>query len=85
MCDVIYLVKVGQGSCDDYHEHEIFATIDKELADEWVIKFNRILDENLERIKCYYDDDNWDKAPLFLHDDIAYDTPNALISKVKLR
>lgn len=41
----IYLVKYYGGQYEDYHTRELFVTSDKETADNYIIKFNSILNK----------------------------------------
>ena len=85
LCTVIYLVNVCSGQYEVYTEREIFATADKERAEKWRDKYNRIIDNNKERIKHYYDDGNYEKEQPFWYDKINYDSPMARVIEVKWR
>ena len=83
---VIYLVKVGSGCYEDYVEHEIFATIDKDVAEKWRDRYNLIISNNTDRINSYYDDDvYYDKPEPFWFNLISYDRPIAMAVEVELR
>lgn len=45
MKDKIYIVSGSEGIYDEYFEYSIFATFDKEKAEKYVEKYNRILDK----------------------------------------
>jgi len=81
----IYLVQVCRGEHDDEHFFTIFATDDESYAKKWRDKFNRIIEENKDRIQKYYDDGNYEKPELFWQDMIEWDTPMAMIEKAEGR
>ena len=39
----IYIAKYSTGSYDDYHEINIFSSLDREKVEKWVDKFNKKL------------------------------------------
>lgn len=78
---IVYLVLVYY----DYIEHIIFATSDKKRAEKWRDKYNRIIDNNKDRITQYYDDDNFDKPEPFWYDEMSYGLPIAQIKEVEWR
>jgi len=83
--DVMYLVKICSGMYEDYTEQNIFVTRDKDKAKKWVDRYNRIVDENVDRIQTYYDDGDYDKPELYCYWILAYDNPNSIIEKLKVR
>ena len=83
--EIIYLVVVCSGQYDDYFEQRVFGTLDKDRAEKWVKKYNKIIENNQHRIEHYYDDQNWDKLESFWYDKIYYDRPKARIREVQLR
>ena len=82
---VIYLVMVCSGQYEDYTERHIFATADKDTAEKWRDKYNRIIDNNKDRINHYYDDNDWDKPEPFWYDEINWDLPTAQVQEIALR
>ena len=85
---VIYLVQLCSGQYEDYTQNEVFATTDKERAEKWCDKFNKIIEDNEDRIDKYYDDDDcddYDKEHPFWYDIMMYDCPTARFVKVELR
>tara|TARA_R110000803_G_scaffold210269_1_gene281642 strand:+ start:46 stop:312 length:267 start_codon:yes stop_codon:yes gene_type:complete len=80
----LYLVVVATGSYDDYFENIKFATEDEEKALLWVNKFNRILEENKDRLNNYCFTKDQEKEP-FWYDFVHYQEPNALIRKTELK
>lgn len=81
-----YLVSICQGQFDDYTEHEVFVTASKDMADKWCSRFNKIIDENLDRIKHYYHDDkDYSKPELFWYNFIYWETPFAKSVEVEQR
>lgn len=85
MKKLIYVVYVAQGERDDYHKYNIFATLNKSKAEQWKDKYNRIIQNNKERIRKYYNDGNYDKPHLFWYNELAYDTPCANIREIPIR
>lgn len=84
-CPVIYLVQMCSGQYEDYREHHIFATVDKERAERWCDKYNRIIENNKDRISHYYDDGNYDKPEPFWYSHIIYDSPIAIVEEIEFR
>ncbi len=82
---VIYLVQVCSGQYEDYREREMFATADKERAEKWRDKYNRIIDNNKDRIKHYYDDQDWNKPEPFWYDEINCNLPTARVIEIEWR
>ena len=80
----LYLVVVATGSYDDYFENIKFATEDEEKALLWVGKFNKIIEENKDRINNYCFTLGQEKEP-FWYDFIQYYEPIALIRKTELK
>ena len=79
----IYLVIIVTGDSHDYIYHSHFATTDRDLALEWIDRFNKIIEDNEERI-IKYDIDLNDNTP-FWHDYITYDKPMAMLEEIKIR
>lgn len=83
---IIYVVSLVWGQIpEEYNEEEIFATSSIVKAEMWKKKYNRIVNENIQRIKHYYDDKNYDKPKLFWYDELRYDEPKAHIAKIEFR
>lgn len=81
----IYVAIIGSGGWEDYSESEVFASFDKDKVEKWVGRFNKIVEDNRDRIISCYDDDNYDKPSLFWHDFIAYSKPIASAKSVKFK
>lgn len=82
---VIYLVMVCNGQHEDYTERHIFATTDKDKAEKWRDKYNRIIDNNKDRINHYYDDGDYNKPVPFWYEAINWDFPTAQVREIELR
>lgn len=82
---VIYLVMVCSGEHDDYTERHIFATTNKDTAEKWRDKYNRIIDNNKDRIIHYYDDQDCDKPEPFWYNEINWDLPTARVIEIERR
>jgi hypothetical protein len=72
----IYIVYTGSGSYQDYYEFIKFVTFNKSKAEKWVARFNKIVDDNKDRIRKYYQGDMISREP-FMGDLIYYNEPNA--------
>ena len=81
----IYIAVIGQGEYGDYYESEIFASFDKDKVEKWVSKFNKIVEDNRDRICSHYDDGDYNKNDLFWYDYISYSRPIAIITTVEFR
>jgi hypothetical protein len=80
----LYIVIVAKGSYEDYYEESKFATLDKKKAELWVEKFNRIIDDNKERLqKAAYSDE--EHINYFWWDYVGWDTPMASFSEIEFR
>ena len=84
----IFIVIVGSGEYEDYFEHKVFATKDKEKAQLWAQKFNRIITLYSEMINKWdvdYNDDE-SKFPLWW-DCVAWEIrpPNAFTREINYR
>jgi len=86
--DEIYVVHLGQGDISDYRFTAEFATHDKELAENWVNKYNRIVAENRDRICAYEFVDGdvpygyWEP---YCYNLIKYNEPEAMYRTIKIR
>jgi ABC-type Fe3+-hydroxamate transport system substrate-binding protein len=78
----IYAVSIKTaGSDEEEIEDFVFATTKKEKAEKWVKKFNRIVDENKERIQNI----DWcDETPLW-YDFLKWDQPTAEMKEIPRR
>jgi hypothetical protein len=57
----IYIVKYSTGKYEDYREHNIFATFDKEKVIAYVKKFNSLKDKWCNHYSQYNGDYRWIK------------------------
>lgn len=80
----MYLVIVATGSYDDYTENVKFVTDDKTVADTWVARFNKIIDDNRERINDFPIQDPENEEP-FWYWLIQYYYPNAMVRETEYR
>lgn len=83
MAETLYIVKIATGQCEDYYEAFQFATTSKGKAERWVERFNKIIDDNRERITDSELDSDYNS--LFWHNYIVYEEPAALIEETELR
>ena len=86
--ETIFLVIVATGEYEDYYEHKIFATKDKEKAQLWVRKFNRIItlySKMINEWEIDYEDEN-QPLPLWW-DCVAWEmnSPNAFTREINYR
>lgn len=80
----VYIVQEITGQWEDKWINVLFATLDKEKAEKWVERFNRIIDDADKRhrsINVNFEDDN--SLP-FWYEYIYYEKPVAEIKKTKL-
>lgn len=81
----MYIVQECIGDYDDIIERIIFVTSNKKLAEKWKEKYERIIENNKERISNYYDDENYDKPYPLWHDKIVYRLPRITITEIERR
>ena len=79
----IYVAIIGTGEHSDYYENSIFCSENKEMVENWVNKFNNLIEKNNNRI-YNYDIDNDNDVPLW-YDFINYECPTALMRETELR
>lgn len=79
-----YLVYVGTWDFESFFTKEKFVTDNKEYAEYWVNKFNRIIDNNAERIMCNFDDEGTRKILLW-EAFIVLDKPIAGYKEIEFR
>ena len=82
---MINLVIVISGECDDHDKSVMFATFDDNKANTWVKKFNRIIDNNKDRMQNYHSDGNYDKEEPYWYDYILWYKPMAIVNQVPLK
>lgn len=80
----MYLVQYSRGSFDDYCVTHIFVTDNKEMAERYVEKFNRIIQKAKEFYVRIYNDfdlenDQWDRYFMY------YDINEAFIQEIEVR
>jgi hypothetical protein len=79
----MYLVMIATGSYDDYYENPEFITDDKDAANVWVARLNKIINENRGRLRNF--DLNSSKKLPFWYDNILLHDAQAQISEVPYR
>ena len=84
MKEKIYIVKIGSGDYDDYHEFLQFATKCKTKAESWCARYNKIIKGERERLKNFKMKSDNQGLP-YWHDKIVWDRPLAMIDEVELR
>lgn len=82
-----YIVTITTGSSWDRDTYNKFVTLDKEYADTWVEKFNRIIENNKERIDKFAETPEFynDETQLFWAEYIHYQSPSARVEEIELR
>lgn len=80
----MHLVIVATGSYEDYMEITMFVTDDKEKALLWVKKYNKIIEDNTERMEKYVFKSNQEKYP-FWYELINYEQPKSMVREIKYR
>jgi len=78
---VVYVAIVTTGSYEDYTENSIFCSTDKKKVKDWVKKLNKIIDNNIDRIKNYIIDDN---LP-YWYDYLKWEYPSAIMREIPIR
>lgn len=81
----VYLVLVVSGKHEDYAEYRVFVAVDKEYAERWCAKFNRIIEGYTDWVCHYYDDKDWSKPRPFWYDYVSIEKPEALVIEVEWR
>lgn len=80
-----YAVFIGSGQYDDYHAFLQFVTFSEKKAENWVDKYNKIVEDNFERLLNFNDNSDYAKKLPFCHDMIVYEKAHAFFEKTKLR
>lgn len=79
---MIHVVKIATYSYADYTEDTVFYTEDEDTARKWCERYNKIVEDNRERLETYYDYEGYYKEELFMHDYIVYREPRAIYETV---
>lgn len=77
-----YAVFIGFGQYEDYHADLRFVTFSKEQAQNWVNKYNKIVENNFERLDNFNIDESL--LPLY-YQEIIQDEAHAFFEKTKVR
>jgi hypothetical protein len=80
----LYIVQIITGQWEDKWINVLFATLDKEKAEKWVERFNRIINDADKRhrsIDINFEDDS--NLP-FWYEYIYYESPRAEVKETKL-
>lgn len=84
--DFIHFVVVCTGeSPEDYTETNIFATNSRLEAIRWRNKFNKIIENNYDRIVNHFKDGNYNKPKPFCYDKLIFDKPSAKVRQIKYK
>lgn len=81
---MMYLVEITTGQWEDTYYEKVFVTGDKKKADEWVERFNHIIEKYRGFSESYYDDGDWDKPQPFWYDYFR-ERPYASMEEVEKR
>jgi len=76
-----YLITIVSGIPHETNTTDVFVTQDKAKAQKWVDRYNRIIDENTERIVQAYNDDR----QCYQLDFIYYERPFAHFTEIDFR
>ena len=79
---IIYIAILGAGTYDDYAEQVIFCSFNKLKVKNWVNRFNRIIENNRDRIESYSVLNG--KEP-FWYEYIKWEMPRALLQEAPIR
>lgn len=87
MKDKSYIVVITEGGAYEWSDYNKFVTDDKEKAEKWVEKFNRIVDNHIERINKFVRSDAFMKSEkeFSLHEHIYYNGPSASFREIEKR
>lgn len=75
--DKIYVAISCSGQYEDYHETFIFASFDKNKVETYVNRFNKIANDNYDRISKYGNEN------CFMYDAIVYYEITLRIGEIK--
>ena len=78
----MYVAVVITGTNEYVNENNIFCSLDKTTVETWVNRLNKIIKDNTERIKKYY---NYTKEPPYWYDYINYENPIAILREIPIR
>lgn len=81
VCTMIYAVEITEGMSHEIYSYIHFVTHDKALAERWVERFNKIIDDNRDRVTEAYNRDE----DCFWCDWIVYENPHAEVREIEYR
>jgi ABC-type Fe3+/spermidine/putrescine transport system ATPase subunit len=76
-----YLITIVSGISHEINTDNVFVTQDKEKAQKWVDRYNRIIDENTERIEQKWNDGELCHHSYFIY----YERPAAYFTEIDFR
>ena len=79
---IIYIAALGAGTYEDYAERAIFCSFDKLKVKNWVNQFNRIIENNRDKIESY---SVLDGEEPFWYEYIKWEMPKAILRKAPIR
>lgn len=82
--NVVYIVCIATGSYSDSYGSIQFVTLDKAIANDWVRRYNKIVEDNTVRLKDFTFKQGCSKTP-FGYDEIVYGNPLAFVDTSFLR
>ena len=78
---LVYIAVIGSGEYEDYSETMVFCSFDKNIVQTWINRFNKIIEENEQRIKSNYEKD----IDCFWSSCVVYEYPVAFIDTVVMK
>ena len=78
----IHIVIIRSGEYEDVIEKLIFATFNKNKAYRYIVRFNKIVNNNKDRLFNHNVDINYNLP--FMFDWIVYEKPRAIIKTINL-
>lgn len=79
----MYVAVIATGSHEDYQEDNVFCSTDKDKVEKWVDRFNKIVEDNEERIRERVKEQ--DEPYPFWYGFIFWDGAYAEIHKIPIR
>lgn len=87
MINKVYIVKIMSGQPYETSEYEKFVTLDKIKAENWVNKYNNIIERHKDRISAFMESEEFYKCDkdFYTYEYIYYENPTAYTEEIELR
>lgn len=80
--EIMYVAILTMGDSVDYRESNVFCSVDKNKVENWVNRFNNIINNNRERINKY---ECCEEEQPFWYDYIKWENPYAIMEEIPIR